>query len=709
MLQYFDMDSGFISILESLAFKRNYISALLVDNISNTFRPYSKIKKIRMSQKVFSQKYISVKLVIGILSLCVVVIFGAAARRTVPMAYHSPHDMLQYRMMNGGNLPVDTSGLFIGSGKCAGCHGIDNAANPIANLTTEGENVSPTENWRATMMANSAKDPFWLAKVQHEIAINPQHENELINKCTSCHAPLGRFEALHDGIENYTMDMLASDSLARDGVSCMACHSQQIETLGNVFSGELTYNGDTVWGPQLNIQPNDEPLYAAVMSSFVLIEPVPDTKFSKSESCAGCHTLATHTVDLGGTYTGTDFIEQATYHEWLNSTYNAMDTYDGECQGCHLPRTEEPIILASGYSFMPHREPYGQHWLVGGNSFMLELMKNNNQTLGLTASDEHFNTVIDRTLNQLHNETATLDITQGIVDGDTARYTIKLTNLAGHKFPSGYPSRRAYIEFVMTDEDGVEIFHSGELLPNFEVVGQNAAWEPHYDLVTDEGQVQIYEMVMGDVNNNVTTVLERADHPIKDNRLVPLGFVMSHPAYDTTMIVGVSASDLNFNYAAGEEGSGTDEIRYHIPVSGISGVVQVTARLMYQSLPPKWNDELFATDNPIINEFEAMYLAEGADPVEVAMAQTSSTLNNIAHHDNFFRVSPNPTSNGLVVVDAGGDVIKEIKVYTMEGKLIENRKIGQTNTTIYLPKTIGVYLLDVITNRGRRVEKVLRK
>ncbi|MFN0030956.1 MAG: T9SS type A sorting domain-containing protein [Flavobacteriales bacterium] len=639
----------------------------------------------------------------------VLVVFGSAGNRKHTYRYHSHAEMLQYRSMQQGDLPVNTSDMFIGSGKCAGCHGVDGAANPIANITSEGENVSPSENWRATMMANSSKDPFWLAKVQHEIAVNPQHEALLINKCTSCHAPLGRFEAVHDGIENYTMEMLAADSLARDGVSCMACHSQQIETTGNVFSGELTYNADTVWGPLLDIAEGEPPMYAPIMTNFVLVEPVGLEKFSQSETCAGCHSLVTHTVDLEGEFNGNHFIEQATYHEWLNSTFSTTGAYDDECQGCHMPRTTEPIILASGYTFLPHREPYGQHWLVGGNTFMLELMKDHIEELDITATEEHFNTVIDRTTQQLQNQTATLELITDDIDGDTARYTVKLTNLAGHKFPSGYPSRRAYIELVMTDVDGNEIFHSGELMPDYEVYGQNADWEPHYDVITNDDEVQIYEMVMADVNGNVTTVLERADHLIKDNRLVPEGFSVLHAAYDTTMIVGGAATDPNFNHIAGVEGTATDEVHYHIPVSGISGVVTVSARLMYQSLPPKWNEEMFSVDNPVINEFETMYLEQGAEPVEVAASETYSTLVHTERYADFFRISPNPTYNGQVRIDAGKDLIKEISIYAISGALIEKLRINQSNAVITLPKTTGTYLLEVTTNRGSRVEKVLRR
>lgn len=624
------------------------------------------------------------------------------------MQYHTGEELTALRMLQAGDLPMNVGSMFIGSGKCAGCHGIDLADPPYANITFEGENVSPAENWRATMMANSSKDPMWRAKVAHEVSINPGHGTALTNKCVSCHAPLGRFQSLHDGIADFSMSTLETDSLANDGVSCGACHQQQIEKNGRFFSGELHYNVDTIWGPVFNIPPDDFPMFSSAMASFVGKEPVADARFSKSETCAGCHTLITETVDLNGQFTGTKFIEQATYHEWLNSSFNASDTHEGECQGCHMPRIDEPIVVASGYSFLPHREPFGQHWLVGGNSFMLELMKNRIDQLGITATEDHFDRVIDRTLDLLQNRTATLELQQGQIDGDTARFTVKIQNSAGHKFPSGYPARRAYVEFVMTDDDGNEIFHSGKINPQYEVEGQNPDWEPHYDMINDDMQVQIYEMVMADVNGNVTTVLERAHHLIKDNRLVPTGFTTSHAAYDSTQIVGAALTDPNFNHVNGVEGSGTDEIRYHIPVSGLDGNFHVTAKLMYQSLPPKWNAEMFSVDNPVINAFEEMYWQEGADPVQIAVDDATVNLVGIFDYSKFFRIGPNPSNNGIVTIDAGKDMIQEINVYTLSGDLVLSKRIKIQSTRINLPETPGTYLIDVRTSRGRRIEKVIR-
>jgi len=637
--------------------------------------------------------------------LFTVFIFSLSFRPSEKKGKFHTEDELTRLMV--GNLPTGENSVFIGSGKCMGCHGNDPL--DFANMTMEGIDVNQTDNWRATMMANSAKDPFWRAKVAHEVAVNPEHQLELEDKCLSCHAPQGKFASLYDGNPHYTFAEMLNDSIALDGVACGACHQQQPELAGIDFSGVLHYNPDTAWGPLFNIADGDFPLFAPAMTSFVGIEPVGHPKVSQSEYCAGCHTLQTNTVDLSGNFTGGLFVEQATYHEWLNSSYNNDELLQQECQGCHMPRLDESIVIASGYAFLPGREPFGQHWLVGGNTFMLELMKNRIEELGIAATTEQYDVVIDRTLNLLQNETAMLDLTEGEIDGDTARYSLKLSNLAGHKFPSGYPSRRAYIEFVVTDENGEEIFHSGKLMPNYEVQGQNADWEPHYDIISnDVEEVQIYELVLGDVNDNVTTVLERADHAIKDNRLVPVGFTTSHSAYDTTLIVGGAETDPNFNFFNGNEGSGTDEIRYHVPVLGVDGAITVTARLMYQSLPPKWNEEMFAVDHPTINSFEEMYWAEGADPVQIESTSVESVVVGVENAESWFTLSDNPSSNGIISMNVGQNNISKVSLYSLDGKLVQTQKVSGSKYRMNLPVSKGSYILVVETSKGNIVRKVMR-
>ncbi|MFM7815259.1 MAG: hypothetical protein ACKO66_12150, partial [Flavobacteriales bacterium] len=95
---------------------------------------------------------------------------------TAAMNEESDHKPFDHRSLGlnknmlEGDLPVGMNDMFMGSGRCAGCHGIDQDVNnpPLANVDAAGNQVSPAENWRASMMANSSKDPMWRAKVAHE-------------------------------------------------------------------------------------------------------------------------------------------------------------------------------------------------------------------------------------------------------------------------------------------------------------------------------------------------------------------------------------------------------------------------------------------------------------------------------------------------------------------------------------------------------------
>ncbi len=618
--------------------------------------------------------------------------------------YHSEAEMVK---MLDGNLPIFDNGIFVGSGRCAGCHGVDPVG--FANITAEGELVNPAENWRGTMMANSAKDPFWRAKLSHEMLVNPTHAQELVNKCTSCHAPIGKYTNSMNGNPDYDITQLPTDSMARDGVNCSACHQQRMDNLGQHFSGELFYHTDTIWGPYVS-EEMDFPIFYQAMQSFVGYTPVGNHKFTKSEACAGCHTLSTHTADLQGNYTGQTFVEQATYHEWLNSSYKTSNdpAVHKECQDCHMPKLQEPIVIASGYSFLPGRQPYGQHWFVGGNYYMLQLLRNNIDALDLTANATHFNTVLARTEQQLLNETAQMQIIQGAIDQDTARFELHIKNLAGHKFPSGYPSRRAFVEFVVTDNNGNEVFRSGGVNEEYRVIGENTTYEPHYNMINSPEQVQIYEMVMADVNGNKTTVLERAADYLKDNRLVPLGF-SSNPGglYDTTRVVGIN-SDPDFNLENNVEGSGTDIVHFHLPIGAWNGDFHVTARLLYQTTPPQYMDEMFSYDSPEINTFKTMFNNLPASPFEVALAETNFSHVGVAEIKARPSIYPNPTLNGWVYLNNPQSLVTEVDVYNNAGQWLFKKYITQSQTAIELPESKGTYILVLKGYTERRVMKVVR-
>lgn len=595
---------------------------------------------------------------------------------------------------------LDTNDHFMAAGNCDGCHGFDETGH--ASVDEEGNDISPLTLWRATMMANSGRDPFFRAKMSHESTINPQHQAALEDKCTSCHAPLGRYTYHLYGYGPYGLSDLEEDPMGQDGVSCMACHKQTAEHLGSNHSGELHY--DSI---MREYGPYQKPLQGP-MQGFVGVSPEYGEHVAEGGFCAGCHSLITNTVDLNGNYTGTTFVEQATYHEWLNSDFSASSG-GTTCQGCHIPRIDTEVVIAAYYQLLSGRTPFGKHELVGGNTFMLKLMKTHREALDIRATEEHFDSTITRTLRNLQQMSVLMNLEHETTVNDTAYFSVRLQNLTGHKFPSGYPSRRAYMEFVVTNQHNDTIFRSGSLDANHYLPEEDATYEPHYNVINSEQQVQIYEMVMGDVNGNITTILERAYEPLKDNRLAPKGFTTNHSVYDTTLIAGNALQDVDFNFE-GFEGSGSDVIHYHIPLNGSTDSLFATARMYYQAVPKKWVEEMFATSTPQIETFEAMFNTADHTPVLVAsdsVAMSVSTGIANASSSINLQLYPNPSNGTVWLKGQQLGAIQQIDVYGVGGKLAASFDSYPVNG-FQLPEKAGVYLVRIRTQDAEKVFRVLR-
>lgn len=636
-----------------------------------------------------------------------------------PPALHdqgTPFHTALFRSAYGG-LPDTSNVLFTGSGKCAGCHASD--ANLFASLAGQqfpavpmpgAWDVNVVDHWRSTLMANSAKDPFWRAKVEQEVALNPGHQLELEDKCTSCHAPLGHFAAHHEGQEFYSMAELLLDSLALDGVSCNACHQQDPEGIGTRFSGEMTFVEDTLFGPYGGGK--DEPLlYSLPMTQYVGYEPMYGAHIQQSEACAACHSLITATADLDGNFTGGEFVEQSTYHEWLNSRY-APDTWEGEvndlqqeCQGCHLPQIDGPVIISSGYSFLEPRSPFGLHYLVGANAAMLRLLSDHVDELGLTASAAQFDSTAQRTLDMLQQQSVELSASAEWNPSGSLEISVLVSNKAGHKFPSGYPARRAWLEVeVRHPQSDAVLWASGALdADGVNISGADdaglASWEPHYDVIASEDHVQIYEMVVADVTGQPTNVLERADSKLKDNRLVPLGFSMEHAVYDTTTLAGSEvledAVNGNFNRDEwGAEGTGADRVTYIADLTATySGeeAPAVSVRMWYQSMPPRWVNPVFEVEGEAIDWFESVFLDYAAPDLvaEVSIDPEVVAVQILPAHTG--RIWPVPSADGRIQVESpfGAGVVYE--VYNPAGQRVRSGYASTARFGIQLPAVPQVY------------------
>jgi hypothetical protein len=258
-----------------------------------------------------------------------------------------------------------TTDHFSGSQNCSTCHdGLRDAS---------GDDVSIVVDWRATMMANSARDPLWRAKVASEIKRNPALQHEIEATCGRCHVPMANVEAEFAGVD---AALFGDDGVlhpnhplfdaANEGVSCTLCH--QIEdspTLGTDagFSGNFSIGFN--FGIERLLYGQYGNPFVTPMRNTVGFTPVASAHISSSEKCATCHNLSTEVVDTQGNLTGQLFPEQMVYTEWENSQFEATDS----CQDCHmLKATGDMAISTRPMNGLARRPDFAQHMFIGCTS-----------------------------------------------------------------------------------------------------------------------------------------------------------------------------------------------------------------------------------------------------------------------------------------------------------------------------------------------------
>lgn len=510
---------------------------------------------------------------------------------------------------------------FAGSGNCGACH---------TTLVDEGgHDVSIDTHWRSTMMANSAKDPLWQAKMASEVARNPALKEVIEAKCATCHTPIARTQAGVFGVPVVLGDTGFLDPAhpyhvaAMDGVSCSLCHQLTPGNLGTPesFSGGYVVDTATVSPDRLIYGPFPSP-FEQQMRNNLGFTPVHGTHTTASSLCAVCHNLYTPYVDSAGTVQGY-FPEQMIYGEWEHSDYNDSPKA-AECQDCHMPAAVGGVVLSNRGGMgmnLQRRSPFGQHHFVGGNDFMLGILADHSSELGITASAAQIQATRQRMETQLHEQTARLSATGMRVSSSGLEVDLLVENLAGHKFPAGFPSRRAWLHVVVTDHGGQVLFESGKPLANGRIEGNSAdiladTCEPHYGIIRQPGEVQVYEAVMEDTDGLVTHTLLRGAAYRKDNRLLPAGFDTKTAPPDIAP-VGAAVGDTDFL-------GGRDRITYQIATTGHEGPFEVTARLLYQSVAWSFAQDLFQEKDPAGIRMAGYYEAANHEPALIA--ETSLSL-----------------------------------------------------------------------------------
>jgi hypothetical protein len=348
--------------------------------------------------------------------------------------------------------------------------------------------------------------------------------------------------------------------------------------------------------------------------------------------------------DKSGRQVG-NFMEQATYLEWQNSDFQNEFGKGGAtpktCQNCHMPKrypdqegvSELAFQIANiqdqtypetdhkapiGDITVPRRSGFARHTLLGVNQFALEMFRQFANILGvrtndyMTGSSNGLPFAIAMSDSIAKRQSASVEILSAQRDGGTLRAKVRVANLTGHRLPSGVGFRRAFLEFRVVGADGKVLWASGRTNDLGIIVDEKGVplpaesfaidpktgkqtYEPHYQTITRQNQAQIYEELIKNPEGVFTTSFLALADPVKDNRLLPLGWTKNGPPgfkyAEATMPHGNVMDDRGFL-----DGSGSDVVEYvvDLPGASIAGAT-VEATLYYQSIPPAYLSDRFST------------------------------------------------------------------------------------------------------------------
>ena len=469
------------------------------------------------------------------------------------------------------------------STRCVACHN--------GLKTPSGEDISIGFQWSASIMANSARDPYWQGSVRRESIDHPDVSAAIQDECSTCHMPA---QHLIDKAEGRETEVFArfpltknheKNKFAEDGVTCSVCHRVEQTGLGT----EQTFNGNVVvaaasdrdnrpeYGP-FAVDAGHQTVMRSSTGGFV---PQQAAHIRDAGLCGSCHTLYTTARGPGGKPIGR-LPEQVPFQEWEHSDFRTKQT----CQQCHMPEVAEAVPVTALYG--PKRDGMHRHVFVGGNFVVEQMLIEHREELGVSAQPEVLQTANNRTSEFVRTQSARLDLLDLRKTGDGLSFSVKVENLTGHKLPTAYPSRRAWLHVTVRDNAGDVVFESGALNADGSIIGNDNdadpfRFEPHYTEITSPDEVEIFEPILGDSQGHVTTGLLSAVRYLKDNRVLPKGFD-KRTAEPDIAVVGAAYDDPSFI-------GGSASVRYAIK-SPQAGPYQIRAELRYQPIGFRWAHNL---------------------------------------------------------------------------------------------------------------------
>ncbi|HZO92904.1 MAG TPA: hypothetical protein VFB22_03975 [Candidatus Baltobacteraceae bacterium] len=337
----------------------------------------------------------------------------------------------------------------------------------------------------------------------HPAEVRATLKRQVVDLCMRCHGVMGKRtnEAEHGAGAHFDERWVFEadprrpafhyGGLARDGISCTVCHhiaQTKREQASLAYTLEKTNTGlfdvnapDRINGPFESKLVATHPMKEALGAT-----PVFSELTKSAQLCTSCHSIDLPVVDSPAKIhpivpVMAHDVEQNTYVEWVNSRYQTeYKPLKGakSCQDCHMPpsvavaplgvdvpaiQTRIALIQDDTYPEAEHTAPirditvrwrtsgFRRHELLGLNAFLLRTFETNPDTLGVRLGDYMSGSTTDLTdamrfvRQQATQQTARVDV-RARVAGGVLRADVGVTNLTGHRFPSGVGFRRAFLE-----------------------------------------------------------------------------------------------------------------------------------------------------------------------------------------------------------------------------------------------------------------------
>jgi hypothetical protein len=421
---------------------------------------------------------------------------------------------------------------------CQNCH----------QTQATGFPVTITADWHGSPMAQSARDPLFYATM----AVANKYVNGSGEYCIRCHSPTGWLEGRS---APPTGEGLTGNDL--NGVQCDFCHRMKDPLLRDTtINPPVPGYGNGMFVVQTTRNPKRGPFSDALQMGHTTQV---DTFYRTGEFCGVCHNVSNPLYATNSTTQSPHEYGpiERTYSEWKLSWF-ATQGRAGNCQSCHMPYQQGYGANLAG---TPQRPDIPKHDMNGGNTFLGDILPDfwpsGLDTARLNASKQRTYSSL-RTAAQLETYAYRLR--------DTVFARVRLTNLTGHKLPTGYPEgRRMWLYIVGRTSNGDTVFQSGAY--NFTTAA-----------LTHDDQIKIYEAKPG-LTQRTAAQYQLPPGPsfhfilndtiYLDNRIPPRGFANATFAAHKAQPVGYSYAD----------GQYWDETSYRLP----SSVTLVTATLYYQT------------------------------------------------------------------------------------------------------------------------------